>query len=115
MREELLALFERGCRSVSPPGAGISQEDAFYHFSGVPSSRGTAGLGLILAQAHSGEVVITLRTAALSVSTASLVVRAHLLRGLAVHANLFSVEHAHDVNTGLVATTVAVHRRLPNG
>jgi hypothetical protein len=40
MREELLALVEQGCRSVSTPGAGLFQEDAFNHFSGVPLSRG---------------------------------------------------------------------------
>jgi hypothetical protein len=40
MREELLALFEQECGSVSPPGSGFFQEDAFNHFLGVPLSRG---------------------------------------------------------------------------
>jgi hypothetical protein len=53
--------------------------------------------------------------AALSVSTASLVVWAHLLLSLAVHANLFIVEHAHNVNTGFFATTITLHRLLLTG
>ncbi len=36
MREELLALFEQGCRSISRPSGWLFQENTFNHSFGSP-------------------------------------------------------------------------------